>query len=223
MTEDGTDRLPPPHPIFSAHFTDGIYDPSDYANDDRAPFGNDEGFDEIHDWADRLDELRTHRTLRYMIGEGADQLTEELRFNSQVDVDDIVVALGFTLLRFTGQIDPEGRDWLLAALQRQDGRAPGSEYAIMLNDLASFERHIVSEAQPNRAERVVRAKRAKAWVSITGAKDADLETWFKKNSPSRRRRSGLASMVGAQRPKPPRYSCQASWAPWTESDQLCPP
>ena len=102
------------------------------------PFGSDEGSDEIHDWADRLDELRQNPTLRYMVGTDADALIANLRKSESVDVDDIVVGQGFTLLRFTGQIDGEGRRWLREALTRQHRHTGQDEYAQLLSDLDSF-------------------------------------------------------------------------------------
>lgn len=135
------DTLPPAHPRFLAHFTHRLYDADDYTNDDVPPFGNDEGSDEVHDWAERTDELRDHPTLRHMLGDEADAMIADLERTPQTDVDDIVIGQGFTLLRFTGQIDPEGRRWLVDALRRQKaGGWDGTEaYTQMLRDLGSFE------------------------------------------------------------------------------------
>lgn len=140
MSEDDEDfeRLPPAHPRFSGHFTHRLYDPDDYENDELPPFGSDEGSDEIHDWAERLDELRQNPTLRYMLGDDADEQIRELSATAQVDVDDILIGLGFTLLRFTGQIDPEGRQWLLDALTRQQQHTRQREYIQLRADLISF-------------------------------------------------------------------------------------
>ena len=136
--DDDLERLPPAHPAFAAHFTHQLYDPDDYQNDELSPFGSDEGSDEIHDWAERLDELHRDPTLRSMLGAGADAQIAQLRVTEQVDVDDIVIGLGFTLLRFTGQIDPEGRHWLLEALSRQHRHTGLDEYAQLRADLMSF-------------------------------------------------------------------------------------
>lgn len=134
--DDELDRLPPAHPGFSKHFTRQCYDPDDYMNDETPPFGSDEGSDEIHDWAERLDELREHPTLRYMIGsEGAEDLIADLATSKQIDVDDILIGQGFTLLRFTGQIDPEGRRWLRDALIRQRRHTGDPTYAHLQTDL----------------------------------------------------------------------------------------
>lgn len=136
--DEDLERLPPAHPRFAAHFTHGIYDPDDYENDELPPFGSDEGSDEIHDWAERLDELRQNPTLRYMLGDDADEQISELERTAQVDVDDILIGQGFTLLRFTGQIDPEGRQWLLDALARQHRQTGQNEYAHLRTDLVTF-------------------------------------------------------------------------------------
>ena len=138
--DEDLERLPPPHPRFAAHFKQRFYDADDARNDDLPPFGNDEGSDEVHEWAGRLDELQTHPTLRHMLGEDADGVVAELRTSEQADVDDILIGTGFSLLRFTGQIDAEGRAWLRKALERQRNR-PGSPdiYAAMVGDLDSFE------------------------------------------------------------------------------------
>lgn len=68
MTDDDEDvqPLPPAHPRFTAHFTRQNYDADDYMNDELPPFGSDEGSDAVHEWAERLDELALHPTLRYM-------------------------------------------------------------------------------------------------------------------------------------------------------------
>ena len=52
--------------------------------------------------------------------------------------DAALIATGFSLLRLTGQIDPEGRRWLKDALKRQVNRGQGREYRRMLNDLKSY-------------------------------------------------------------------------------------
>lgn len=80
------------------------------------PFGTDDGFDEVHDWAERIDDLRRHPTLRHMLGTHAGKQIGAQEAGDLDDDDDIVIALGFTLLRFTGQIDTEGRRWLRNAL-----------------------------------------------------------------------------------------------------------
>lgn len=138
--DEDLERLPPPHARFTEHFKEQSYDADDVRNDDVPPFGNDEGSDEVHEWAERLDELQTHPTLRHMLGEDADAVVAGLRTTEQAEVDDIVIGTGFSLLRFTGQIDAEGRAWLQEALERQR-RRPGypDVYAAMLADLDSFE------------------------------------------------------------------------------------
>jgi len=52
MSDDGA--LPEAAPAFRSHFTDPVYD--DQAGD-LAPFGTDEGWDLLHEWAARRNEL----------------------------------------------------------------------------------------------------------------------------------------------------------------------
>jgi uncharacterized protein YfeS len=170
--------LPKADPRFVAHFTNPIYDTADDENDDLAPFGTDEGSDELRAWAGRLDDLRVHPTLRHMLGADADEQIEELRQTLQVDVDDILIGRGFTLLRFTGQIDPEGRRWLIEALQRQNKRGRGGEYAEMLRDLSGFEAHDTGSTRSDKARRVGRT----TWLVITGSNDEQLEAWFQQTA-----------------------------------------
>ncbi len=179
MGEDDAYRLPPAHRRFTAHFTAPFYDADDFNNDDIPPFGSDEGSDAVHDWADRLDELSAHPTLRHMLGDTADEQVAELRNSEQTDVDDIIIGLGFTLLRFTGHIDPEGQGWLVEALARQDGRTPGGEYATMLDDLASFDQSETGQARPAKTNT---PKKAKSWLSISGSNEEELEAWFRRTA-----------------------------------------
>lgn len=56
-----------------------------------------------------------------------------------VDVATIVLGAGFTLLRLTGQIDPEGRSLVLAALDvLQDFYGPELELDVMRRDVNAF-------------------------------------------------------------------------------------
>lgn len=106
---DEAGRLPAPHPTFAAHFARPFYDPESDESYDVPPFGTDDGFDEIHDWSDRAEDLHRYPTLRYMLGEGLDGSEHLDEGDGLTEEDDIVIALGFTLLRITGQIDDEGR------------------------------------------------------------------------------------------------------------------
>jgi uncharacterized protein YfeS len=133
------DQPPPEHPAFAAHFTDSIYRASAVGNDDLLPFGTDEGFDTLWDWAERVGELKADPRLRALLGDGADELIAELRDGEpNVDDDAMIIATGFALLRFTGQIDAEGREWLIEVLQRHVDEHAGDEYDTMLADLATF-------------------------------------------------------------------------------------
>lgn len=118
--DDEDADLGPKHPSFAAHFRDPIYD--DPA-DDLAPFGNDEGADLLADWADRAEELDSGSTLIQIAPEWfengplvPDDLNEE-----DVDLNDVIIGAGFTLLRLTGQIGEQDRALVLRALDIRDG------------------------------------------------------------------------------------------------------
>ena len=107
MTDDDS-SLAEPHPAFSAYFTDPLYeDPSE----DLAPFGSDEGWDLLAEWAERRSDLGPRSTV-------ADVLEDDPFTWLGGGVDELVFvqAAGFVLLRLTGQIDDEGRRAVLAAL-----------------------------------------------------------------------------------------------------------
>lgn len=153
----------PAHEKFAAHFTDPIYD--DPA-EEFAPFGSDEGADILAEWAERADDLGTDSTVRdilrdsfedpadlhdfleglkaagHRVSVSSDSSQAGLRIpepGGDVDVATIVLGAGFTLLRLTGQIDPEGRSLVLAALDvLQDFYGPELEFDVMRRDLNAF-------------------------------------------------------------------------------------
>lgn len=144
MTDDDPE-LPTPHAAFAAHFTDALYEDD---GDDIAPFGSDEGWDLVTEWGERRDELSADATVQEVLDESPfpDALehvgvpvaaTPAAR--DGVDAARFVVVAGFTLLRLTGQIDPEGRDATLRALDAlQEHTAPQQELDRMREDLRSF-------------------------------------------------------------------------------------
>ncbi|MFJ4224256.1 hypothetical protein [Microbacterium sp. NPDC089695] len=115
--------LPAAAPTFAAHFTDPIYD--DPA-DEFAPFGTDEGWEILHEWAERRGELHPKTTLEDLIVEsGFGDIVAEIDTDAgpgipepggQIDAATIVVGTGFTILRLTGRIDKEGLEQTLKAL-----------------------------------------------------------------------------------------------------------
>lgn len=119
----GESSLPDARASFTAHFSDPIYE--DVA-DEFAPFGSDEGWDLLHEWAERRDELRAGTTLAELIEEsGFGDLAAEIVVQEdsgipapggQIDAATIVVGAGFTLLRLSGRIDDAGRQHMLDAL-----------------------------------------------------------------------------------------------------------
>ncbi|GAB2597148.1 hypothetical protein [Microlunatus antarcticus] len=129
------------HPRFAEHFTDPIYD--DPA-DDFAPFGSDEGSDLFVEAEEQRTELGPTATvsdvLELTAAEDAAAFVDEIEEGSP-DLDGFVIAAGFALLRLTGQIDAQGRQWLQDALDRTlrfygDGYA--AQHALLTRDLASF-------------------------------------------------------------------------------------
>jgi hypothetical protein len=98
-----------PAAAFAAHFTDPIYND---VSDDRTPFGSDEGADMLATWDARRAELGPDSTVEDVLGE------DPLTFQDRDDWESLVAvqAAGFTLLRLTGQIDPEGKKATLKAI-----------------------------------------------------------------------------------------------------------
>ncbi|MGC3953961.1 MAG: hypothetical protein QM804_06870 [Propionicimonas sp.] len=62
--------LPPAHPAFAAHFTDPLYDD---AGADFGPFGSDEGFELVWEWAERP-KRAAGASVAVLLGCGADEL-----------------------------------------------------------------------------------------------------------------------------------------------------
>lgn len=135
---DDDGDLGPKHPAFAAHFHDPIYDDE---GDDFAPFGNDEGWDLVVLTARRADELDGSTTLVQIDPEWFGDEAEVVAGLDDDDVDmvDVVIGAGFTLLRLTGQIDDFGRALVLRALDTRDrvyGPQPQTEQ--MRADLLAF-------------------------------------------------------------------------------------
>ena len=117
------DELPAAAPAFAAHFTDPVYDDP---GGEFAPFGTDEGFDLLHEWAERRDELGPTTTVADLVEEsGFSDVVSELdspegpgipQPGGQADAATITIGAGFTLLRLTGRIDDEGRRQTLKAI-----------------------------------------------------------------------------------------------------------
>jgi sulfur carrier protein ThiS len=100
--------LPEAAPAFSAHFTDPVYD--DPAGE-FAPFGSDQGFDMLYEWAERRDEIDEDTTVADLIEQsGFAEVVNELDAperpgipvpGGQVDAATITIGAAFTLLRLT--------------------------------------------------------------------------------------------------------------------------
>jgi len=119
----GDDALPKAAPQFKAHFTDPVYE--DQAGE-FAPFGTDEGWDMLPEWAERRSELNASTTVTQVLEQsGFGGMEHELDVpesagipspGGQVDAATIVTGAGFTLLRLTGHIDDEGKRLTLKSL-----------------------------------------------------------------------------------------------------------
>ena len=142
MTDD---ELPTPHPAFAAHFTDPLYEDD---GDDLAPFGSDEGWDLVTEWGERRDELSAHATVQEVLDESpfpdalehvGDQVAATPGALDGVDAARFVVVSGFTLLRLTGRIDPEGHEATLRALDAlEEHTGPQPRLDRLREDLRAF-------------------------------------------------------------------------------------
>ncbi len=119
--------------------------------------------------------MQQHPTLRHLLGDTAEDWTADLERSEEGGEDDILIGVGFTLLRFTGEIDREGRGWLLQALERQNRRDPGAAYATMLADLTSFDQPAGAASEERRRRKPVKTK---PWLWITGLNDKQIQARF---------------------------------------------
>jgi hypothetical protein len=163
------DRLPPPHPSFAAHFTNPIYDADAAENDDILPFGTDEGFDTVWDWADRIAELQADPRLDVVLGVDARHIAAEAREDDEAA--DALIAAGFTLLRYTGAIGPADRRILAQVVRRQAERHSDDVYDIMERDLDQL---------PGPSPTKPTKKRVKPWLVFGSQNDKRLERWLRR-------------------------------------------
>jgi uncharacterized protein YfeS len=109
--------LPTPHPAFSAHFTDAIYDAPGLES---APFGSDEGADILWEWGRRRDELGPDSTIAGLMGideAGLDAQVEAMAGINHLDQAAIVRGAAFTLLRLTGHLNDRDRELALRTIE----------------------------------------------------------------------------------------------------------
>lgn len=149
-TTPGSDEegapLPAADPAFARHFTDPVYEDQ---GGEFAPFGTDEGWDMLYEWAERRSTLDDSTTVADLLnGTDFGWVTETLdepegpgipEPAGQVDAATIMIGAGFTLLRLTGHIDDEGRRQTLKALDiliRRYGSPP--EMVRQRDDLLSW-------------------------------------------------------------------------------------
>lgn len=130
--------LPEPHPAFAAHFDDDIYDNID---DAYAPFGSAEGEELLRDWAERRDELDEGALLTDLVPSFGDDLGTRIGADDEeAEVETLVMAAGFTLLRLFGEIDEQDRQYMLRALAHLEiVYGEQSEFETMREDLESFD------------------------------------------------------------------------------------
>jgi uncharacterized protein YfeS len=127
-----------PHPKFSAEFTHPLYSSE---ADEFAPFGSDEGADLLDTWSGRRADLNAGATLRTILVDGTDEPEQLWAESAQADppaeLDAIVIAGGFVLLRLTGGIDDDDRALVLQALLRSRLHSPAgaSQFDQMIQDL----------------------------------------------------------------------------------------
>ena len=121
--DSDSDSLPRADPAFARHFTDPVYEDG---SGEFAPFGTDEGWDMLHECAERRAELTKSTTVADLIEDS--DLTDVVQGldtperpgipvpAGQVDAATITIGAAFTLLRLTGHIDDGGREKTLKAL-----------------------------------------------------------------------------------------------------------
>ncbi|STD13742.1 Uncharacterised protein [Dermatophilus congolensis] len=130
--------LPSKHSVFAAHFTDDIYDNVD---DAYAPFGSPEGEDLLRTWGQRRSELEDGALIEDLVEAFGDDLGDRIGEDEEsTDLETLVVAAGFTILRLVGEIDEQDRQYVLRALAHLEevfGEQP--EFDTMNEDLSSFD------------------------------------------------------------------------------------
>ena len=132
--------LPEADPAFTEHFSAKFYTSLD---SEYAPFGTPEAADIVRDWDGRRDELGDCSTVAKMAA--ADKVNiKKLAADGEdgnPDADLVVITYGYALPYLTGQIDPDGKEVLTAAIKRLQtfyAENPVREYRVMLSDLKSF-------------------------------------------------------------------------------------
>lgn len=144
-----TDPDFPVHPGFAEHFTDDIY--TDLSGT-YVPFGSEGGQTMLWKWSERAAELSPSSTVRDLLADDSedpdavDAALFDVPSTESADAGDSAVdrarsllSAGFTLLRLTGQIDAEGEQVTLEALdtlETEYGAQP--ELDQMREDLLTF-------------------------------------------------------------------------------------
>ena len=138
--DDG--ELPTAHSAFSAHFTDPLYEDVDA---EFGPFGSDEGYEMVWEWAERRAELEAAGSVPLILETEPDDLRRWLQPAladadpaSLVDEATLVQSAGFTLLRLTGQLALEDQAMVLDALALLIAHYDAPEYIRQRDDLARW-------------------------------------------------------------------------------------
>lgn len=130
--------LPESHPAFAAHFDDDLYDNID---DAYAPFGSAEGEELLREWGDKRDELAEESFITDLVPAFGDDLGTRIgQDDEEGEIETLVVAAGFTLLRLLGEIDEQDRQYMLRSLNHLEVvYGEQSEFETMREDLESFD------------------------------------------------------------------------------------
>lgn len=149
ISEATTDPDFPVHPRFAEHFTADIYSE---LSGSYAPFGSEGGQTMLWKWSERAAELSPSSTVRDLLADDADDpgaidaVLSDVSSLGSADTGQetaeharMVLSAGFTLLRLTGQIDGEGEQVTLEALDTLEGSYGAQpELDQMREDLLTF-------------------------------------------------------------------------------------
>lgn len=149
IAEATTDPDFPVHPQFVEHFTGEVYTD---LNGSYVPFGSEEGQTMLWMWSERAAELSPSSTVRDLLADegddpgAVDDVLSDVSIagsadagHAAVDRATTVLGAGFTLLRLTGQIDAEGEQVTLEALDTlEDYYGVQPELDQMRDDLLTF-------------------------------------------------------------------------------------
>ncbi len=154
-----------------------MYDTDDPANDDQLPFGTDDGADTVWDWVEHRDELLADPRLDTVLGGELVIWAADADFAEEAALH--LVAAGFTLLRYTGTIDLDGRRVLLRALQSLIDTTMDAVFEQMYDDVITLPAAgcRARPAEPTGPRPPVR--RPGPWLTINGGNDPAFGEWLR--------------------------------------------